>query len=97
MAPRVSPHLYATCEEPDSPEEAVLVRPRCVCAHSRVGRALIQLEDAGVHGSCDVQGRGAVQVELWASEHVCEKRVRVKKTYRIDYASALSMNLFIRG
>ena len=60
MAPRVSPHPYTIREELDSPEEAVLVRPRCVCAHSRVGRALVQLEDAGVHGSCDVQGRGAI-------------------------------------
>ena len=46
--------LARLSEERDSPEEAVLVRPRRVCARPRVGRALVQLEDAGVHGSSDV-------------------------------------------
>ena len=62
------------------PKETILVSPDRVRAHPRVARALVQLEDAGVHGPSYVERRGAVEVHLRAREHVREEGVRVEET-----------------
>ena len=76
----------------DSPEEAVLVRPRRVRAHPRVARALVQLEHARVHRAGDVERRSPVQIQLRTRIYVREEGVRVEEAYR-TYSEYLPLHL----
>ena len=83
VVPTPSQQLDLCPERVCSPEEAILVCTDSVGAHPRVGGALIQFQDTGMHRARHVQWRGTVEIQLRTSEDICEEGVRVEQTCRL--------------